>query len=98
MALVLEVLVLLVMDAGVLADRGTTALDITSFDPSVLASSGGMAGMFVLVIAGRTGAVNAALLVPLPVVLVAGVVVALRIRRTDPGRYARLTEVDVERD
>ncbi|GAA2423311.1 APC family permease [Streptomyces pulveraceus] len=47
---------------------------------------------------GRTGAVNAALLVPLPVVLVAGIVVALRIRRTDPGRYARLTEVDVERD
>ncbi|MCX4843944.1 hypothetical protein [Streptomyces sp. NBC_00893] len=37
-------------------------------------------------------------LVPLPVVLVAGLVVALRIRRADPGRYARLTEVDVERD
>ncbi|WP_406012454.1 hypothetical protein OG520_06055 [Streptomyces sp. NBC_00984] len=47
---------------------------------------------------GRTGAVDVALLVPLPVVLVAGVVVALRIRRSDPGRYARLTEVDVERD
>ncbi|MFI1866061.1 APC family permease [Streptomyces jumonjinensis] len=47
---------------------------------------------------GRTGAVNAALLVPLPVALAAGLAVAARIRRTDPGRYARLTEVDVERD
>ncbi|MCX5104572.1 APC family permease [Streptomyces sp. NBC_00264] len=54
-ALVLEVLVLLVMDVGVLADRGTAALDITSFDPSVLSSSGGMAGMFVLVIGAFTG-------------------------------------------
>ncbi|MGW4031487.1 APC family permease [Streptomyces sp. NPDC004838] len=54
-ALVLEVLVLLVMQVGVLADRGTDALDVTSFDPSVLASSAGMAGMFVLVIGAFTG-------------------------------------------
>ncbi|MGW1430528.1 APC family permease [Streptomyces sp. NPDC002431] len=54
-ALVLEVLVLLIMDIGVLADRGTAALDLTSFDPSVLTSSGGMAGMFVLVIGAFTG-------------------------------------------
>ncbi|GAA4993862.1 APC family permease [Yinghuangia aomiensis] len=47
---------------------------------------------------GKTGTVNTVLLVPLPVVAVAGVLVALRIRRRDPARYARLTEVDVERD
>ncbi|MFB7449505.1 hypothetical protein [Streptomyces sp. NPDC056194] len=47
---------------------------------------------------GRTGAVNTALLVPLPVVLVAGLLVARHIRRTDPERYASLTTVDVERD
>ncbi|MEU4106830.1 hypothetical protein AB0F16_40900, partial [Streptomyces tanashiensis] len=45
---------------------------------------------------GRTGAVNTALLVPLPVVLAAGLLVARRIRRTDPERYASLTTVDVE--
>ncbi|AZK98035.1 MULTISPECIES: APC family permease [Streptomyces] len=54
-ALVLEVLVLLVMEVGILADRGTEAFDTTSFDPSVLASSAGMAGMFVLVIGAFTG-------------------------------------------
>ncbi|MGW2178268.1 hypothetical protein ACWCXX_09305 [Streptomyces sp. NPDC001732] len=43
---------------------------------------------------GRTATVGTAL----PVVLAAGLVVALRIRRADPERSARLTEVDVERD
>ncbi|MFD0564113.1 hypothetical protein ACFQ2M_20405 [Kitasatospora saccharophila] len=47
---------------------------------------------------GRTGLVNWLLLVPLPVVAAAGWQVARRIRRTDPERFARLTEVDVERD
>ncbi|MGW5232954.1 APC family permease [Streptomyces nodosus] len=47
---------------------------------------------------GASGTVNVALLVPLPVVFCAGLLVARRIRRTDPERYARLTTVDVERD
>ncbi|MFE0426891.1 APC family permease [Streptomyces sp. NPDC058953] len=54
-ALVLEVLVLLVMEVGILVARGPEAFDATSFDPSVLASSAGMAGMFVLVIGAFTG-------------------------------------------
>ncbi len=47
---------------------------------------------------GASGAVSVALLVPLPVVFVTGLLVARRIRRTDPVRYASLTTVDVERD
>ncbi|MFI6063033.1 APC family permease [Streptomyces sp. NPDC051286] len=46
---------------------------------------------------GASNAVNAALLAPLPVLFAVGVVVALRIRRTDPEAYARLTTVDAEK-
>ncbi|MFD0564114.1 APC family permease [Kitasatospora saccharophila] len=53
-ALVLEVLSLLLMEGGVLADRGTAALDPVSFDPSLLTQAG-VAGMFVLVIGAFTG-------------------------------------------
>ncbi|MFE7191695.1 APC family permease [Kitasatospora sp. NPDC057595] len=53
-ALVLEVLSLLVMEGGVLSERGTAALDPVSFDPSLL-TQGGVAGMFVLVIGAFTG-------------------------------------------
>ncbi|WP_327425311.1 hypothetical protein OG612_03865 [Streptomyces sp. NBC_01527] len=49
-------------------------------------------------LAGRTGVVNAVLLVPLPAVLLTGFAVAWWIRRRDPLRYAALTTVDVERD
>ncbi|MET7661658.1 hypothetical protein ABZT45_12725 [Streptomyces sp. NPDC005356] len=41
---------------------------------------------------------NAVLLAPLPVVLAAGIYIALRIRSRDPQRYARLTNIDVERE
>ncbi|MER7705903.1 hypothetical protein ABTX81_23785 [Kitasatospora sp. NPDC097605] len=47
---------------------------------------------------GASGIVKALLLIPVPLVAVAGHLVARRIRRTDPERFARLTEVDVERD
>ncbi|WP_016880839.1 MULTISPECIES: APC family permease [unclassified Rhodococcus (in: high G+C Gram-positive bacteria)] len=47
---------------------------------------------------GRSGFVNVLLLAPLPIVAAAGLYVALRIRRSDPARYASLTSVDVERD
>ncbi|QMU69311.1 hypothetical protein [Streptacidiphilus sp. P02-A3a] len=47
---------------------------------------------------GASTGVNLGLLLPLPVVFGAGLLVARHIRRTDPGRYARLTEIDVERD
>lgn len=47
---------------------------------------------------GASGTVNAVLLAPLPVVLAAGICIALRIRSRDPQRYARLTNIDVERD
>ncbi|WP_326709111.1 MULTISPECIES: APC family permease [unclassified Streptomyces] len=47
---------------------------------------------------GASGTVNAVLLAPLPVVLAAGIYIALRIRSRDPQRYARLTNIDVERD
>ncbi|MFB6625978.1 APC family permease [Streptomyces sp. NPDC056374] len=69
-----------------------------------LVSCAGLAVLTVLAVVhfdlltGRTGAVNTALLVPLPVVLAAGLLVALRIRRADPERYASLTTVDVECD
>ncbi|MFH8734393.1 MULTISPECIES: APC family permease [unclassified Streptomyces] len=53
-ALILEVLTLLVMDGGILGHRGTAALDVHSFDPSTLAT-GGIAGMFVIVIGAFTG-------------------------------------------
>ncbi|MFF1912969.1 APC family permease [Streptomyces sp. NPDC058239] len=53
-ALVLEVLSLLVLDGGILGERGTAALDLGSFDPTTLAG-GGIAGMFVLVIGAFTG-------------------------------------------
>lgn len=46
---------------------------------------------------GETGLVNVVLLAPLPLVLVAGLYVALRIRRGDPQRYASLTTTDVEK-
>ncbi|MER5734766.1 MULTISPECIES: APC family permease [unclassified Streptomyces] len=68
-----------------------------------LVSCAGLALLTVLAVVhfdlltGRTGAVNTALLVPLPLVLAAGLAVALRIRRADPERYASLTTVDVER-
>ncbi|WTW99530.1 APC family permease [Streptomycetaceae bacterium NBC_01309] len=69
-----------------------------------LVSCAGLALLTVLAVVhfdlltGKTGVVNAVLLVPLPVIAVAGAAVALRIRRREPGRYARLTEIDVERD
>ncbi|MFJ3696023.1 APC family permease [Streptomyces sp. NPDC090052] len=53
-ALILEVASLLVMDGGILGGRGTAALDLGSFDPSTLAT-GGIAGMFVIVIGAFTG-------------------------------------------
>ncbi|MEU8483429.1 APC family permease [Streptomyces sp. NPDC048641] len=53
-ALILEVLTLLIMDGGILGHRGTAALDAHSFDPSTLAT-GGIAGMFVIVIGAFTG-------------------------------------------
>lgn len=53
-ALVLEVLSLLVLDGGILGERGTAALDLGSFDPTTL-TGGGIAGMFVLVIGAFTG-------------------------------------------
>ncbi|WP_406101956.1 APC family permease [Streptomyces sp. NBC_01003] len=53
-ALILEVLTLLIMDGGILGHRGTEALDVHSFDPSTLAT-GGIAGMFVIVIGAFTG-------------------------------------------
>ena len=39
---------------------------------------------------------NLILLLPIPVVFVVGVLVALRLRRTDPAAYARLTTTEVE--
>nr|EJJ01497.1 amino acid permease-associated region [Rhodococcus sp. JVH1] len=53
-ALILEVASLLVMNAGILGERGLAALDVKSFDPGTLAT-GGVAGMFVLVIGAFTG-------------------------------------------
>jgi len=47
---------------------------------------------------GASDGVNAALLVPLPVVFCLGLLMARHIRRTDPERYALLTTTDVERD
>ncbi|MFI9776053.1 hypothetical protein ACIHCV_15230 [Streptomyces sp. NPDC051956] len=47
---------------------------------------------------GASDTVNAVLLAPLPVVLLAGLYIALRIRSRDPQRYAQLTDIDVERD
>ncbi|MGW0735221.1 APC family permease [Streptomyces sp. NPDC002851] len=46
---------------------------------------------------GAPTGVNIALLAPLPLVFVAGVAVALRIRRGSPQTYAALTTVDAER-
>lgn len=71
---------------------------------SPLLSCAGLAVLTVLAVVhfdlltGRTGVVNAVLLVPLPAVLLTGFAVAWRIRRRDPDRYAALTTVDVERD
>ncbi|RAJ42268.1 amino acid/polyamine/organocation transporter (APC superfamily) [Kitasatospora sp. SolWspMP-SS2h] len=68
-----------------------------------LLAAGGLAVLSMLalfnfdLLTGRTGLVNWLLLVPLPAVAAAGWLVARRIRRTDPERFARLTEVDVER-
>ena len=53
-ALVLEVLVLLVLDAGVLGHRGTAAMDVSALDPTSL-GGGGAAGMFLLAIGAFTG-------------------------------------------
>ncbi|MEV7238988.1 APC family permease [Streptomyces sp. NPDC051020] len=39
---------------------------------------------------------NLVLLLPLPIVFTAGVLLALRLRATDPARYERLTTTDVE--
>ncbi|MFF7243561.1 APC family permease [Embleya sp. NPDC008237] len=47
---------------------------------------------------GASDGVDAALLVPLPVVFCAGLMMARHIRLTDPERYALLTTTDVERD
>lgn len=48
---------------------------------------------------GASDAVDLGLLpLPLPVVFVIGLLVARRIRRTDPARYDLLTSTDVERD
>ncbi|MFE1954335.1 MULTISPECIES: APC family permease [Streptomyces] len=69
-----------------------------------LVSCAGLAVLTVLAVihfdllTGRTGLTNTLLLVPLPLVLAAGLAVAFRIRRRDPERYASLTTVDVERD
>jgi hypothetical protein len=41
-------------------------------------------------------ATNLVLLLPLLIVFAAGVLLALRLRATDPARYARLTTTDVE--
>ncbi|MFI6603992.1 hypothetical protein ACIBHX_47835 [Nonomuraea sp. NPDC050536] len=40
--------------------------------------------------------VNTLLVLPVPIVFAIGAVLAVRIRRRDPGRYAQLTTVDVE--
>ncbi|WP_336605728.1 APC family permease [Streptomyces sp. BA2] len=45
---------------------------------------------------GASGSVNAALIAPLPVLFVAGVALALRIRQREPRAYERLTTVDAE--
>jgi amino acid transporter len=69
-----------------------------------LVSCAGLAVLTVLAVihfdllTGRTGLTNTVLLLPLPLVLAAGLAVAMRIRRRDPDRYASLTSVDVERD
>ncbi|MET9346522.1 APC family permease [Streptomyces termitum] len=101
---------------GIMAMQALTALAVWSYFrrdrkglPALrvvvapLVSCAGLALLTVLAVVhfdlltGRTGAVNTALLVPLPLVLAAGAAVALRIRRADPERYASLTTVDVER-
>ncbi|QEU96405.1 APC family permease [Streptomyces kanamyceticus] len=68
-----------------------------------LLACAGLAVMIVLVCAnldlltGASTGVNVALIAPLPLLFVAGVAVALRIRRRDPAAYERLTTVDTER-
>ncbi|WP_055696980.1 APC family permease [Streptomyces silaceus] len=68
-----------------------------------LLACAGLAVMIVLVCAnldlltGASSGVNAALIAPLPLLFLAGVAVALRIRRRDPAAYERLTTVDAER-
>ncbi|AXI76257.1 APC family permease [Peterkaempfera bronchialis] len=54
LALVLEVVVLLILEGGVLGHRGTAALDFTALNPTSLGGAG-VAGMFVLAIGAFTG-------------------------------------------
>ncbi|MEV0115264.1 APC family permease [Streptomyces sp. NPDC050844] len=67
-----------------------------------LVACAGLAVLIVLVCAnldlltGASGGVNVALIAPLPVLFVAGAVLALRIGRRDPRAYERLTTVDAE--
>ncbi|MEU4998682.1 APC family permease [Streptomyces sp. NPDC021622] len=67
-----------------------------------LVACAGLAVLIVLVCAnldlltGASGGVNVALIAPLPVLFVAGAVLALRIRGRDPRAYERLTTVDAE--
>ncbi|MFI6982597.1 APC family permease [Embleya sp. NPDC050154] len=69
-----------------------------------LAAGAGLVLLTVLAVAhfdlltGAADGVNAALLVPLPIVFCAGLLMARHIRRADPERYALLTTTDVERD
>ncbi|MFH8290325.1 APC family permease [Streptomyces sp. NPDC018059] len=64
---------------------------------------GGLAVMIVLVcvhldlLTGASAGVNAALILPLPVLFGAGVGLALRVKGQDPAAYERLTTVDAER-
>ncbi|UFQ13938.1 MULTISPECIES: APC family permease [Streptomyces] len=68
-----------------------------------LVACAGLAVMIVLVCAhldlltGASAGVNAALILPLPVLFGAGVALALRIKRRDPASYERLTTLDAER-
>ncbi|MBM7173723.1 APC family permease [Streptomyces sp. G44] len=68
-----------------------------------LLACGGLVVMSALVCAhldlltGASAGVNAALILPLPVLFGAGAALALRIRRRDPAAYERLTTVDAER-
>ncbi|GAA3472157.1 APC family permease [Nonomuraea roseola] len=48
-------------------------------------------------ITGATGTVNALLILPVPVVFALGALLALRIRRHDPARYAQLTTEEATR-
>jgi hypothetical protein len=64
---------------------------------------GGLAVMIVLVcvhldlLTGASAGVNAALILPLPVLFGAGMGLALRVKGRDPAAYERLTTVDAER-